>query len=203
VKGIVCYSKLIVKGEKMVEYFTGDQHYDSEGIIKYCQRPFDNRTHMVSEMIHRHNRVVKPEDTVYHIGDFFFEAPTDLSFMSSILNSLNGTHILILGNHDGTDSFKLVNVGFRSVHTSLELKINGYDVVLVHDPSAWTVIPPKSRIVFLCGHIHKLFQSIPHYNVVNVGVDVWDYYPISFSTVLDALKSNDVPMKTWTTPPKG
>jgi calcineurin-like phosphoesterase family protein len=155
---------------------------------------------MVSDMIHLHNKVVKPGDEVYHVGDFFFSEPADLSFMSNILNSLNGTHILILGNHDTTDPFKLIRAGFRSVHTSLELKINGYDVVVVHDPSAWTVIPPKSRIIFLCGHIHKLFQSIPHHNVVNVGVDVWDYYPISFRTVLEALKNKSDAVVTTTSP---
>ena len=171
-------------------FFTADEHYDdNEGILRFCNRPFSNGTNMVNAIIHRNNELVKAEDTVYHIGDFTFTNPADLSFISSILNALNGTHILILGNHDNADPHKLVDAGFRSVHTSLELKIDHQDVLLVHDPCVWTVVPPDSGIIFLHGHVHKLFQSIPDQKVVNVGVDVWNYYPISFETILETLST--------------
>lgn len=170
----------------MAKFFTADEHYDDdEGILKYCNRPFANGIHMVSDIIHRHNEYVKPEDEVYHIGDFTFKNPADISFISSILRALNGTHILILGNHDTTNPFKLVGAGFRSVHTSLELEIDAYRVILAHDPSIWTVVP--ERTIFICGHIHKLFKSIPDKLVVNAGVDVHDYFPISFKQVLEEL----------------
>jgi len=172
----------------MTNYFTGDEHFDDEGgILRYCNRPFDNGTHMINDIINRHNEVVKSGDTVHHIGDFFFKDPADISLISSIVRALNGTHILILGNHDKTDPFKLVNAGFRSVHTSLELVIDGHKVVCVHDSSAWTVV--SSDVIFLHGHIHKLYQSIPPQKVVNVGVDVWDYYPVSFEQILKTLQN--------------
>ena len=169
----------------MTLFFTSDEHYDSESIIHFCNRPFPNKMEMVSSLIHRNNEVVKPGDTVYHIGDFTFSEDVDPAFISSILRSLHGTHILVLGNHDYLNPLRLVNLGFRSVHTSLELKISGYDIVLCHDPSAWTVVP--EGVIFLCGHIHKLFGTLPNEWVVNVGVDRRNYYPISFEDILKDL----------------
>jgi len=167
----------------MTNYFTGDEHFDDDGgILKFCGRPFANGGQMINDIIHRHNEIVKPDDIVYHVGDFFFKDPADISLISSIVRSLNGTHILILGNHDKTDPFKLVSAGFRSVHTSLELVIDGRRVIIAHDPSVWTVVP--SGVIFIHGHIHKLYKSIPTQKAVNVGVDVWDYYPVSFEQIL-------------------
>lgn len=34
----------------------------------------------------------------------------------------------------------------------------------------------------VCGHIHELFQVVD--NVVNVGVDVWDYKPVKLDEAL-------------------
>jgi calcineurin-like phosphoesterase family protein len=46
-------------------------------------------------IIYRWNLVVKPEDTILHIGDFAFK------YIAETIEKLNGHIILILGNHDG------------------------------------------------------------------------------------------------------
>ena len=64
---------------------------------------------------------------------------------------------------------------------------------MMHDPSTYTVIENDPNAVLLCGHIHKLFKHLlPEKRVINVGVDVWNYQPVSFLQILDLLESNNV-----------
>ena len=168
----------------MTTFFTADEHYGDEGIIYFCDRGYPNPIIMNQDIISRHNSVVKPKDTVYHIGDVTFNS--DIKLIKNILIQLNGTHILILGNHDNCNPFEFIEAGFRSVHTSLELEIDAYKVILAHDPCIWTVVP--KRTIFICGHIHNLFRSIPDKLVVNAGVH--DFFPISFKQVLEELGLN-------------
>jgi len=105
----------------VTNFFTGDEHYGDKGIIRYCNRGYSSPKKMNEDIIFRNNSVVKPEDTVYHLGDFTFN--NDLNLIRDILKQLNGSHVLILGNHDKIDPFSLIDAGFMSVHTALTLKI--------------------------------------------------------------------------------
>ncbi len=171
----------------MTEYFTADEHYGHNEIITYCNRPYRNSQVMTRDIVKKHNSVVKEEDTVYHIGDFAFAGPDRISYVQNLLNRLNGTHILILGNHDQINPMKLVDAGFQSAHTSLvinrDVGEDGYTIVMAHDPSIWN-IAFKTGAMFFCGHIHNLFKAIPEKRIVNVGVDVWDFYPVTLKQIL-------------------
>jgi calcineurin-like phosphoesterase family protein len=75
-----------------------------------------------------------------------------------------------------------LNIGFSSVHTSLWFDEDG--IICCHDPSAWSITKHKFPIL-LCAHIHKLFDLIKKSDsvVINVGVDVRGYKPISMEGV--------------------
>jgi len=93
---------------------------------------------------------------------------------------MNGEKHLVLGNHDVFKTFSYItDLGFTSAHTSLEVE----EFILNHDPA--TCFIDKERI-WLCGHIHDLF--IHQRNVLNVGVDVWDYTPVSIETIRKYVK---------------
>jgi calcineurin-like phosphoesterase family protein len=98
------------------------------------------------------------------------------------LSKLNGTKILILGNHDKLPALEYVELGFQSVHTSLVVD----DVFMAHDP-AWAAAIPKDMLM-MCGHVHGLFKLVERtHRVLNVGVDVWDYRPVLFEDALEYL----------------
>jgi calcineurin-like phosphoesterase family protein len=153
----------------MTRWFTADQHFGHENILDYCKRPFDRVGQMDRAIILKYREVVKPEDTVYFLGDLTIKSPGYYGYISHIVEQLPGTKILVIGNHDKFDWMKYHEMGFQSVHTILD--IGKY--ILCHDPAFATY---KDRN-FLCGHTHTLFLKVR--NCYNVGVDVNNFYPVS------------------------
>ena len=80
----------------MTTWFTSDHHFGHANIIKYSERPFNSVAHMNAAMVGAWNGVVAVDDTVYYLGDFAMQP----HLVSEILPQLNGTKILIAGNHD-------------------------------------------------------------------------------------------------------
>lgn len=182
----------------MNTWFTADQHFDHEKVIEYCNRPFAKLRMMNNEITRRYREVIKPEDMVYFVGDLSLRGPENFGYYRRLLTkTLPGRKILILGNHDGLKPFAYVEAGFESVHTSLIIQdwdTNEY--VLNHDPASSCIdrhLPPGQQRIWLCGHIHELFKTCK--NVINVGVDAWNFYPVSFNQIYDLAKV--LKLKMW------
>lgn len=163
-------------------YFTADFHFGHDRIIEFCNRPFKNASHMEAELIRNYNNIVTEEDIVFIIGDFSLKSSQHAGYYRQLLDKMNGQKHLILGNHDVENAWFHVKNGFLSVHTHLALTLDEIDMILVHDPAESAL---NRNIIFLCGHIHDLF--ITYKNVINVGVDVWDYKPISWERIKNIL----------------
>lgn len=174
-------------------FFTADEHYRHRNIAEYCGRPWKSTAQMEQKLIFEHNRVVGKEDEVFHLGDFAFVSRQDSMRVKSIVEKLNGTHHLILGNHDEIKPFTYVKCGFESVHTAFWFEVDEYSFVLAHDPSIYTVFQNDHETVVLVGHIHNLFQHmLPERRIINVGVDVWDYKPVSLEEILELLREHGI-----------
>ena len=158
----------------MTTFLTADEHYFHSNVIRYCDRPFKNETEMRHTLINNNNEVVGPDDQVFHLGDFAMIGPSQHEKISGILRKLNGKHHLILGNHDECKPFRYVNSGFISVHTALWVE----EFVLVHDPSVYCACRHELGIL-AHGHLHQLYDMIQSKKVINVGVDVRNYYPVT------------------------
>lgn len=172
--------------------------------MRYCGRPFFTVENCDEAMIERWNATVRPEDTVFHMGDVAMK----LHFVKKILPLLNGKKILIVGNHDlmydyfiKTRGQKYVDqmydeykkAGFAEVHKSgYEIAVNGHTVRLCHFPTKNShdnyhdnkhdaARPFDNGQLNICGHVHQSW--LKRGNNVNVGVDVWDFTPVSLETV--------------------
>jgi len=174
-------------------WFTSDQHfmhknmYRDDFFASGFKRPWRTEAEGRKNIIERHNSVVQPDHYVIHGGDFAFTSNLMVDKLRPILEKMNGIHILVLGNHDEIKPFKYIDVGFTSVTTSFIMELdNRWKIVVNHDPSFRCVVPEDT--IFLCGHIHDLFKSIPEKLTVNIGVDVWDYYPINFDSIMEELR---------------
>ena len=162
-------------------WFTSDTHFGHKNVIHYCNRPFSSVDSMTEGMISRWNEKVKEEDLVYHLGDFAFLSKSKLA---EIVNRLNGKIILIQGNHDSNSIRSL----FWESHKSLEVNVNGKTIHLSHYPKS------HECGLVLCGHVHEKWKVADYSGItnVNVGVDVWDYYPVSFEEIALFLENSKV-----------
>jgi calcineurin-like phosphoesterase family protein len=178
-------------------YFTADEHHDhlnrrNTGIIDYCKRPFKDISTNTAVIIERHNEFIKEDDIVYHLGDFSLRGYEHRSYYEGLMRKYKKVKYrhLILGNHDYMRPFDYHKIGFTSVHTVQWLSYGGFDFLLAHDPAYYQ--PAVYDKIMLCGHIHNLFKIIPHKKIVNVGVDAWNFYPVSIDTIIETLKTEKI-----------
>lgn len=198
-------------------YFTSDNHFWHSNVIKYCDRPHKSIEEMNEDLINKWNSVVKPEDTVYVLGDFSlaFRAVETFSYR------LNGTRYLVPGNHDFNHSYhkksrnqenrekwiqKYKDYGWIILPEQTTIDLEGLGTVnLCHHPyttkyeidngdkyEKWR--PTDDGKLLLCGHVHEKWRtnkSLKGTLMVNVGVDVHNYAPISLEKIIEIVKANN------------
>lgn len=175
----------------MATWFTADLHLGHKRIIELCDRPFSDVDEMNAEIIKRWNMVVERGDTVYVLGDV---ALGTIAESLPLVSQLEGDKILVPGNHDrcwtgnerirSIDIDRYLDVGFTIMPGPITLI--GDDWLLSHFPYAgdsqeedrYVEHRPEDRGQWLLhGHVHNEWLVRDHQ--INVGVDVWDYYPAS------------------------
>ncbi len=168
----------------MTIWFTSDQHYGHSNIIVSCKRPFHDADTMNHEMISRYRSKVKPEDTVYFLGDVAFVDPRP------ILAHLPGHKFLIIGNHDQKRRKDLgKSEAFGWIKDVEEIEVQGQKIWTSHYPHrSWPSSYHGSW--HLHGHTHGSLPNLPSSR--DVGVDCWDFYPVSFETLATQLATKRI-----------
>lgn len=166
-------------------WLTSDTHFNHFKVIEYCNRPFSSLEEMNDILTARWNEKVQPEDTVYHCGDFSFG---NFERMLETRKQLNGTIVLIRGNHDRFTNAKGEALGLNVAGTIVDLNLNGTVFRMTHRPPTQELMLPGAH--HLCGHVHDRWKARD--GVLNVGVDQWDFYPLSFEDAVQALLSEEV-----------
>ena len=172
----------------MTIWFTSDQHYGHANILNLCpDRPWNSVEEMNETLIKNYQAVVRPSDQVFFLGDFAFK-----SLAAKILPRLPGNKTLIIGNHDwdkpGRMSERrrdeLLEAGFSKIVDTYLLRVrDGISqgkhqwIWLAH--YAQRTWPKKwSGGWHLFGHSHG---RMPDDSLsTDVGVDCWDYKPVSY-----------------------
>jgi len=166
----------------MKYWFTSDFHFGHFNIIRYCNRPFKSVEEMNEKMIANHNARVKPEDTVFFLGDFCFKnskggkiGEGEQTHSQEYLNRMNGNFVFIRGNHDNNNSL-------RTCIKNLVIELGGEEIFLVHNPMDYN----PNFDINIVGHVHEKWKIQKRGNtiLVNVGVDVWDFKPIDIQEIL-------------------
>lgn len=157
-------------------FFTADTHYGHGNIIKYANRPFKNADDMNATLIKRFNERVKPDDLTFFVGDFCFRSGNNCEKAPFWLNQLNGQKIMIRGNHDNNNSTK-------TIIDCLHLTFANQRINVCHKPEHANPEFP----VNLVGHVHgawKIKELSGTSIMLNVGVDVNKYYPITLDEAI-------------------
>jgi calcineurin-like phosphoesterase family protein len=157
-------------------YFTSDLHFGHANVIQFCNRPFSSVREMDETLIENWNSTVSDNDSIYVIGDFSFYKKEQTS---EIFKKLKGKKHLIKGNHDGHDTVKLPWMWVKE-----QGHIDKPYIWMNHFPKkSWNRSYHDSYHVF--GHIHGNGNYWADGLSCDVGVDMWDYKPVS----LDVLES--------------
>lgn len=184
-------------------WFVSDTHFTHARINELAERPFATVDEMNAAIVENWNRVVKPSDQVWHLGDV---GMGQLARFRPLLQRLNGRKHLIAGNHDE------VWPGHREAHqhqrTWLQVfdsiqpfarkKICGQRVMLSHFPY-WgggdhTEVErypdyrlPDTGAWLLHGHTHSTVRV--HRRMINVGVEANNYTPVSINEIVRLIEA--------------
>jgi calcineurin-like phosphoesterase family protein len=155
-------------------FLVSDTHFGHANILKFTKadgspvRSFSCVEEMDDHMVDCWNKVVKPVDKVYHLGDVAMKHQ-DIKTVARC----NGHKRLLRGNHDIHD-LKKYTPYFEEVYATRLLD----NMLLSHIP-----IHPGSlmgRGVNIHGHVHNNVPEL-HFgvNYLNVSVEMINYTPIS------------------------
>lgn len=165
-------------------FLCSDHHFSHKSLLSFKRsdgvtplRVFNDVVHMNEYMIMQHNRVVKPLDRVYFLGDLAFHK-RDLE----VLGRMNGRKVLIKGNHDTLELKDYLPYfdDIRGVH-----QFDGF--ILSHMP-----LHTESLSRWKCnihGHLHanivfKTGTKIPDPRYYSVCMEqLVDYTPVSLEQV--------------------
>lgn len=184
-------------------FFISDLHLGHHNVIKFDGRPYHNVDEMHVDIIRRWNEVVGDDDIVYYLGDLAMRVNDTTKW---IIYQLKGKIHFIMGNHD--DYRDISKLGrWEHIHeygTEIMVKDddaenkrdNGYQqIIMSHYPIlSWNKAHHGSW--HLHGHCHgSLMKGNQDYykrKVMDVGCNVINYTPISYSEVKDVMKKRVV-----------
>jgi calcineurin-like phosphoesterase family protein len=175
-------------------------------------RPFTSNEEMDETMIERWNAKVKPEDTVYHLGDVVINRKH-----LHLVKRLNGKKRLVRGNHDIFKDKDYYEVGFDSLYG---VRVFTDKFILSHIPLHPDCITDRFK-VNVHGHLHanevtrkivtKPFAPTGQQEVIDqidprylcVSVEHTNYGPLSFEEVDERIAKRwmetgyEGPVRSW------
>lgn len=176
-----------------MKYFIADPHFGHKNILKLSNRPFDTIEEHDKTIIDNWNRVVKPTDEIYILGDLTMSR--DGKNVNKLLSQLNGVKYLIKGNHESyLEDKNFDQSNYQWVKDYYEMNYQGVKFVLCHYPILeWNGFYRKS--IHLYGHVHNTrqdyFESVLSERAKNVGVDIINFEPISIDTLISEIYNKE------------
>lgn len=179
-------------------FFTSDEHLGHRNIIEFCKRPFSSVEEMTEILRERHNKKVPRGARVIHLGDMFWRN-FGIEAARKYIDSLNGEHYYITGNHEELmDSNVDLRSRFRVVEQMYEVKYHTLPkIILCHYPlRSWNGSHRGSWHLY--GHEHGQLRENDSLSF-DVGVDCWNFEPVSIEEVaakmlpkMEAMRARDL-----------
>ena len=167
-------------------WVTSDCHYGHEKLAFY--RGFESVEAMDEKLIENHNARVRPNHSVYILGDLIFYKDENLA---RVINRLNGRKFLIFGNHDYAirKSYEMQKL-FVKCLDYYELTAQGHKLCMSHYPMmVWNRHHYGS--IMLHGHCHGSMQYPFKGRIMDVGADVHGFAPIHIEDIINQMMQID------------
>lgn len=177
-------------------FITSDLHLMHSKPFLYEPRGFTSIEEMNETIVEKWNKAVKPDDTVYNLGDF---AMNDVEVAISYIQRLNGHIIWIAGNHDSKAKIdKILGACWQQDLSYCgyadTLKAHKFIFYLSHYPTLTSNMDDtglQHRVISLHGHTHQktnfLYPDNPF--IYHVGVDSHNCYPVNIEEVIADIKN--------------
>lgn len=157
-------------------------------------RGFNNVEEMNEAIVERWNSVVKPDDEVYHLGDF---ALNDIDAAIPYINRLNGTIRWIIGNHDTEKKIgKIIEEcpAVWEVGWAYQVKFGKHSIYMSHYPTLTANYDDKKfsqHVIALHGHTHQRTNWLHADNpfMYHVGVDSHDCTPVHLDEIITDIRN--------------
>jgi len=177
-------------------WFTSDNHFahgscdaetgERKGTLKW-RTQFNSLEEMEETIIDNHNKIVKPTDVVYDLGDFIWRGKPD-----SYIERLNGYFYMIRGNHDA----KVKHTHKRVQHVVdgfYNINIQKQPITISHFPLlAWN--KSYHGAWHLHGHSHVFIPEWELCKRINVGWDIW-HRPVNFDEIKEIMDTRIIDKK--------
>ncbi len=176
----------------MSHWFTSDTHAWHQNIIRYSNRPWSRAGTMTEALADNINACVQANDTLFHLGDFSWGHKLRVEGFRSMINCKH--IVLVLGNHDKLirEDLELHKL-FDNVCEIAELNYgrgkgeHRHKIVLLHYAMrVWNASSHGSWHLY--GHSHGTLTDDPNSLSFDVGVDCWDYKPVSLDQVREKME---------------
>ena len=181
-------------------FFTSDTHFCHNKEFLYGPRGFTSADEMNEAIIERWNKIVKPTDMVYHLGDTILN---DNEKGIECFKQLNGQIFLILGNHDTENRTNALLEACRfriygGWHAYI-IKHGKQSIYLSHYPTLTANYDDKhfsQHVINLHGHVHSRKPWIDPRNpfMYDVGLDAHNCTPVHIEEVMTDIRQrwNDI-----------
>lgn len=168
----------------MNTWFISDTHFFHQNILGFTGsdgkpiRPgWASVEEMNEAMVDRWNAVVKPEDTVWHLGDVAFKVNERAADLDILLGRLKGKKNMLLGNHDNLGS-EILRKHFAKIELWKAFPKAGF--TCTHIPIRLDMM--RDTAVNVHGHIHQNMMTEKGY--INVSVEVRDFTPVHMDQII-------------------
>jgi|ERR1051326_2009 calcineurin-like phosphoesterase family protein len=165
-------------------WLISDTHFDHANILNFKKdngqpmRQFCSVDDMNWTIINRWNKLVQPNDHVYHLGDVAMKKSG-----VELMMHCNGKHRLVRGNHDIAGDTKYYMRFFQEIYGVRVFD----DLILSHIPLHPESV--KDKWVNVHGHIHN--NKPPHHfgpKYFNLSCEYTNYTPVTLEQVRKAIK---------------
>ena len=174
-------------------WLTSDTHFGHDREFIWGPRGFKSVWENDDAIIKNWNKLVQPDDEVYHLGDVMLG---DNATGIKKLKNLKGHIHIIRGNHDTPARLALYEDCYNVVEVcdAKWLKYNGLNFYLSHFPTVTSNLDKsdslKRHILNLYGHTHQktnFYEQIPF--MYHVGVDSHDCKPVLIDDIIKDIET--------------
>lgn len=173
-------------------WLISDTHFGHRNIVNFTNddgtplRPWDDIQEHDEALIKNWNDNIKPNDTVYHLGDVVINRRV----LKEVMPRLMGRKRLIRGNHDifKTKDYLEYFDEIYGVKAGVDIS-KEFKFMMSHIPLHPDSVFPRWK-ANIHGHTHGNNMKDPRY--INVCVEQIDYTPIHMDVILDRIRKINV-----------